>query len=219
MISLIEYILESILSNELSKELKMEKIDPDTAEKILSENDGFKKLGAKDSKEIIYWPVSQHYKIMYKNKCLGIFALFDFADIDIAWNAYRDDRYLQSSSDFTAGIFRRLLARIGKLDREAFIKKAIYVTYIETFPNAIKELDISPIATIKVFFERLIEFCKKEQKTYICANGKDQRVTSLYCKCGNFKLLKKIFNDDDIKFYDKFSNERTALDTGVYYII
>jgi len=219
MVSLVQYILESILSNELSKEFKIEQMSHNDAEKILNHNDGFKKLGVNDSSELPYWEDSQHYKMMYKNKCIGIFAIFDFINTEKTYIKYKNDKILQFYCKFIYEIFSRPIIRNTNISPSAFLEKSIYVTYLEMLPDNSKELDISPIATIKVFFEKLKEMCKKEHKIYICAHGKDKRVTSLYCKCGNFKMIKDFFNYDDLKFYKEHINNMTALNTGVFYKI
>ena len=220
MISLLQYILESVLSNELSKEFKIEEISIGKAYKLLKETNGFKKLGMSDESEIAYWEVSQHYKMMYKNNCIGIFALYDFNNIEDTIKKYNDDRYTNLFLQLIIRIFRMPISRKENINNtDEFLKRSIYVTYLLMLSDNQKELDISPIATIKVFFDKLKDICKNYHKDIICANGKDERITRLYCKCGGFKLLKNICNNDDIEFYKKHFDESDVLDSSVFYKI
>jgi hypothetical protein len=220
MISLLQYILESVLSNELSKELKIEEITAGKAHKILKETNGLKKLGMDDISDIVYWGVSNHYQMVYKNNCIGIFALYDFNNIEDTLKKYNDDRYTRFFLQLIIRIFRIPISRKENInDTDEFLKRSIYVTYLLMLPDNQKELDISPIATIKVFFDKLQDMCKNQHKDIICANGKDEHITRLYCKCGGFKQVKDICNNNDIKFYKTIYDDPAVLDSSVYYKI
>ena len=218
MISLLQYILESILSNELSKEFKIEEITIGKAYKILKETDGLEKLGVNDVSEMGYWEVSNHYKMIYKNNCIGIFALYDFNNIEDTIKKYNDDNFSNLFSQLIIRIFRMPISRKKNIyNKDEFLKRSIYVTYLLMLSDNQKKLDISPIATIKVFFDKLKDICKNQHKDIICANGKDERITRLYCKCGGFTLLKNICDDADIEFYKRHFTNPEILDSSVFY--
>lgn len=219
MISLLQYILESVLSNELSKEFKIEEISLNTADKLLNENDGLKKLGGlSNSSEMLFWEVSNHYKMIYKNNCIGIFALYDFNNIEDTLKKHNIDKHSNMFMQLLIRIFRVPISRKKNINNpNEFIKRTTYITYLLMLSDNQKELDISPIATIKVFFDKLKEICNKQHKDIICSNGKDNRLTKLYCKCGGFKLLKEIFNNDDMNFFKKHCNDSHVLDSSVFY--
>ena len=200
MISLLQYIFETVLSNDLSKEFKIEEISDNEANKLLEGINGFEKLGANDMSDIMFWENSIHYKMIYKNKCLGLFALCDF-------NQNIEGDYER----FLIKLFYKIFN-----DYQNFIKSSIYVTYLIMVSDNQKELDISPIATIKVFFDKLKDICKKQKKEYIFAHGKDERITRLYCKCGGFKYLKDFYTEKDIQWANILSLD-DSLDNALMY--
>ncbi len=55
-----------------------------------------------------------------------------------------------------------------------------------------RKLDINDFAIAKVFFNKLLELCNKDNVKYIMANGKDEKTGELYIKLGKFKSVPKL---------------------------
>ena len=212
MISLIQYILESISSTELIKDFEFKEVDKKKNEDIINNKDNKEKLGINNSEstdDLYLFRISKHYQMIYKNKCLGIFGLFDFKDykkkIESTYSGHMKDLYLFLINDIYKIIFE---------DRSQFEKQVIYVTYLLMLPEVQNELDIDKIATIKVFFNKLKDFVKQLKKDYIIANGKDEKLTKLYCKCGGFKCYKDFLSNKSL-YSDK--NHKFIIETSVIY--
>ncbi len=199
MISLLEYILESISSKELIKDIEIKKVKDNT--NIVSKNT--QQLGVNDIDELYLFQYSDHYQLIYKEQILGVFGLYDFKNSP-------QDRISRWVYQFFSEIYP---------DSDKFNKLSLYVTYLLMFPNASKMLDINSIATIKVFFDKLKKYSESLGKEFIIANGKDDKTTKLYAKCGGFKRYIEFYPDEYLKSVKNDDIHNIVIQTGVIFSI
>lgn len=186
MISLFEYILESLGVSDIKNKMKFEQISYDDFLNILDtdEYNHGQDLGLenikKDKDEVFGLDenISKCYKITYENNILGIFSYMIYSDFkkfkkDIDKNLFS---YLSRAMDSDSDI---------DLDKD----KTAYIISLQISKYQKEKLDIHSIAVIKAFYEKIINEFKKNGIEMICAHGKDDKVTNGYCKAGGFKKL------------------------------
>ena len=213
--TLIQYILESISSSELFGKLDIKEVKIDENSKILDKDDNVKKFGIDNVDEIFLYKYSKHYQLIYDNECLGIFAVYDFNNYDKDFKNISNDDEEGQMNRYVICKFLCAPFENPKFKFSDFLNNSIYVTYLLMLSDIQHKLDINATATIKVFFDKLKTFCKKLNKKYIIANGKNQKTTALYSKCGNFKLYSDVLPGYKLKLLQ--SIDKNIVDTCVMY--
>lgn len=195
--TLFEYFLESLIEkSHLDKEMKfIESTADENADLIFSDDyENGKLLDLKDKEEFkSYFETDYHihYQIIYKKNILGVFCISDFKDL------YK--------ARFNGSAFVLIKQLEYLIDKEKIFddiennidlfRKSIYVDYLQINQYMKQDLDINYLAVIKSFFEKFIEFCKQNNKEYIAANGKNDKLTKLYVNIGKFICFKDSYDN------------------------
>ena len=192
--SLDDWILESLVNfKELREDMKFVEITKDEAEEFIMGDDfnNGKDLDVanhKEFNEMIFCtsPSSEFYKIMYKDKLFGIFA-------------YRNLNKPATNKDrlepYHYPFIKSLINIINTANEEEInIDNTTWIVLLQFSKKLKTELDINPLAGIKVFYEKMTEKLKQEGIKTILAFGKDANRAEQYIKAGKFK---RITNDKD----------------------
>ena len=195
--TLFEYFLESLIEkSHLDKEMKfIESTADENADLIFSDDyENGKLLDLKDKEEFedaFKADYCIHYQIKYKDNILGVFGVSFFRDINkkidniAVWILIHQLLYLIDKDKMFSNI-----------KDDELIDKTVYVEYLQINQYIKQDLDINHLAIIKAFFEKFIKLCKEKNIEYITANGKNEKVTNLYVKIGNFTCFKKAYDND-----------------------
>jgi len=195
--TLFEYFLESLIEkSHLDKEMKfIESTCDENADLIFSDDyENGKLLDFEDKQEFkdaFKADYHIHYQIKYKDNILGIFGISYFKDIN------------KKIDNIAAWVLIHQLLHLIDKDKmfsnikdDELIDKTVYVDYLQINQYIKQDLDINHLAIIKAFFEKFIKLCKEKNIEYITANGKNEKVTNLYVKIGNFTCFKKAYDND-----------------------
>lgn len=232
MISLLEYIFEAIGRNELEKDLKFVEITNKEFESIIMTDEyehGIALLGefpeGTELRDLMFfYEQSTKFKIDFNGDTLGIvvYALpkdivkfLDNDSYDINKHIYKDiclkpfinahyDNEVKSGEE----VFNKSKSNESEEEYlDNIIKETAYITAWQLSKDAKKKTDVNEIALVKVFFEKLIKELKNAGVKYICAHGKNERVTKMYVKLANFinpiNTFKDIFKKHKTRKFHK----------------
>ena len=200
--NLFQYILESLVDfNELREKMSFEDCSWEDIKKILltDEYNYGKDLGFKGTEDNLDDEVflgaekdSHYFKIIYDKKVLGIFGIYYLKD----WENISAITYKKIiSSLFNSS--KLLLEYNYKFDD--IVKDSAYIILWQLSSKVKKELDINPIALVKVFYEKLEAKLKKEHIKIITAHGKNDKMKKSYIKVGGFEDYNSKYLTDYIK--------------------
>lgn len=188
--NLYQYILESLVDfNELREKMSFEDCSWEDIKKIILTNEYNygKDLGFKGTEDNLDDEVflgsekdSHFFKIIYDKKVLGIFGIYYLKDWrNISLMVYKHI----ISSLFNSS---KLLSEYG-YRFDDIVKDSAYIILWQLSSKVKKELDINPVALIKVFYENLEAKLKKEHIKIIAAHGKNDKMKKSYIKVGGFE--------------------------------
>lgn len=200
--NLFQYILESLVDfNELREKMSFEDCSWEDIKKILltDEYNYGKDLGYEETKGSLDDSVflgaekdSHYFKIIYDKNILGVFGIYYLKD----WrniNAMAHKKVI--SSLFNSS---KLLSKYSYKFND-IVKDSAYIILQQLSSKVKKELDINPIALIKVFYENLESKLKKEHIKIIAAHGKNEKIKKSYIKVGGFEDYSSKYLTDYIK--------------------
>ena len=215
--NLFQYILESLVDfNELREKMSFEDCSWKDIKKILLSdeyNHGKDLSGFEVTEEYLDHEIflgdekdSHYFKIIYDKKVLGIFGIYylkDWRNISVMGLKHIISSLFNSS---------KLLSEYG-YTFDNIVKDSAYIILWQLSSKEKKELDINPIALVKVFYEKLEQKLKKEHITVIGAHGKNDKMKKSYIKVGGFEdysskyltdYTKKLWKSVKSEIYENF---------------
>lgn len=88
------------------------------------------------------------------------------------------------------------------------VKDSAYIILWQLSSKEKKELDINPIALVKVFYEKLEQKLKKEHIKVIGAHGKNEKMKKSYIKVGGFEdYSNKYLTDYTKKLWERINSD------------
>ena len=225
MISLFEYILESLINaNELNKDLKFVESTKKEVYSILDTDDykhgevlgmNSDDLKGKSDNQLLLENETTFYKIQYQKNVIGIFGIVFPKQFENLYETNKDYYYVcrkifgllglnsissrhknvdifnLKESDFEDKTTYNQLKenpkerQINELGEQLLFQGA-YITVWAINQNIKKKLDINDFSLIKIFFNNLVKLCLDNDAQYMWANGKDEHITKMYVKVGQF---------------------------------
>lgn len=172
-------------------------------------------LSGKSNNELFLEKETTFYKIQYQENVIGIFGIVFPKDIKNLYNTSKDyyyacrkifslfglnsitgihknvDIFDLKESDFEdKSIYKQFKENPEERQKnelgEQLLFQGAYITVWAINQNVKKKLDINDFSLIKIFFNNLVQLCLDNNATYIWANGKDEHITKMYVKVGQF---------------------------------
>ena len=209
--NLFQYILESLVNfNELREKMSFEDCSWKDIKKILltDEYNYAKDLGFKGTEESLDDEVflgieedSHYFKIIYNKKVLGVFGIYYLKD----WKNINSMVY----EDIITSLFNssKLLSEYD-YTFDNIVKDSAYIILWQLSSKEKKELDINPIALVKVLYEKLEQKLKKEHIKVIGAHGKNEKMKKSYIKVGGFEdYSNKYLTDYTKKLWGRINSD------------
>ena len=200
--NLFQYILESLVDfNELREKMSFEDCSWEDIKKILltDEYNYGKDLGYEGTEESLDDAVflgdekdSYYFKIIYDKKVLGVFGIY----------------YLKDWRNISAMVYKHIISSLFNSSKllseygykfDDIVKDSAYIILWQLSSKIKKELDINPVALVKVFYEKLEQKLKKEHIKVIGAHGKNEKIKKSYIKVGGFEDYSSKYLTDYIK--------------------
>ena len=203
-------------------------------------------LQGKGSTQLFLEKETTFYKIQYQENIIGIFGvvfpkqfenlyntsknyyyvcrkIFSLLGLNSISGLYKNvDIFNLKESDFEDKLVYQQLKensrerQINELGEQLLFQSA-YITVWAINQNVKKKLDINNFSLIKIFFNNLVKLCLDNGAQYMWANGKDEHITKMYVKVGQFinpydelfkiNIEKGFFggNDENKDYYKTFT--------------